>query len=95
VRNRICGWPTFSPWRSVSSAKFGEPELPNSALKNSTQVSPQDGVAALALTAVSAPTAPVPPTRVSVAAAANTLLLMDIESFLLETAAVPCARLAA
>jgi hypothetical protein len=80
VRNRICGWPAFSPWRSVSSTKFGEPELPNSALKNSTQLSPQDGVAALALPAVSAPIAPAPPTRVSVAVAAKTLLLMDIES---------------
>src|SRR5581483_11338869 len=40
------------------------------------QLAPQDGVAALA---DMAPAAPTPPTRVSVAAAAKTLLLMDME----------------
>src|ERR1700732_3352248 len=39
---------------------------------------PHDGVAALAEPALSAPATPTPPTRVSVAAASSTLLLMDI-----------------
>src|ERR1017187_1851079 len=42
----------------------------------STQIGPQDGVAALADVAA---TAPAPATRVSVAAAAKTLLLMDMK----------------
>src|ERR1700723_2868082 len=45
----------------------------------SIQELPHDGVAALAVPAVSAPVPPTPPTRVSVAAAASTLLLMDME----------------
>src|SRR5271163_1131231 len=45
----------------------------------STQELPHDGVAALAVPAVSAPATPTPPTRVSVAAAASTLLLMDMD----------------
>src|ERR1035437_10685616 len=59
----------------------------------STQIGPQDGVAALADVAA---TAPAPATRVSVAAAAKTLLLMDRGEFLswnhsrtLRTAVVP------
>src|SRR5271154_2482009 len=44
----------------------------------SMQELPHDGVAADALPAVSAPATPTPPTRVSVAAAASTLLLMDM-----------------
>src|SRR5271155_6082016 len=43
------------------------------------QLWPHDGVAALAL---SAPAAPRPPTRVSVAVAASTLLLMDMDGSL-------------
>src|SRR5579872_3984 len=39
---------------------------------------PHDGVAALAGPALSTPAVPTPPTRVSVAAAASTLLLMDM-----------------
>src|ERR1700733_641911 len=45
----------------------------------STQELPHDVVAALAVPAVSAPATPTPPTRVSVAAAASTLLLMDMD----------------
>src|SRR5579862_223651 len=56
------------------------------------QAGPHDGVAALAEAAPSVPAAPTPPTRVSVAAAASTLLLMDMNVPLLELAAVPCAR---
>src|SRR4029077_1058985 len=56
----------------------------------STQAFPQDGVAAAA---ESIPTVLTPPTRVNVAAAAKTLLLKPMESSLLGTTAVPCARL--
>src|ERR1700733_1107242 len=45
----------------------------------STQLWPHDGVAALAVPAVSVPARPAPPTMVSVAAAASTLVLMDME----------------
>src|SRR5580658_3389287 len=45
----------------------------------SMQEPPHDGVAALAVPALSAPAMPTPPTRVSVAAEASTLLLMDIK----------------
>ena len=48
------------------------------------QEGPHDGVAADAVPAVSAPAAPTPLTRVSVAAAASTLLLMDMKIPLLE-----------
>src|ERR671923_152629 len=51
---------------------------------------PQDGVAAAA---ESIPTVLTPPITVSVAAAAKTLLLKPMESSLLGTTAVPCARL--
>src|SRR5579859_7300419 len=51
---------------------------------------PHDGVAAEADTA---PIAPTPPTRASVAAPASSLLLMDINVPFLETKAVPSARL--
>src|ERR1700722_10206047 len=51
----------------------------------SIQELPHDGVAADAPPAVSAPATPTPPTRVSVAAAASTLLLMDINSSSLGT----------
>src|SRR5271170_6571679 len=44
----------------------------------SIQELPQAGVAAAAVPAVSTPATPTPPTRVSVAAAASTLLLMDM-----------------
>ena len=64
--------------------------MPNVRLKMSTQLKPQDGVAALA---ESMPTVLTPPTRVNVAAAAKTLLLRPIDSSLLGTTAVPCARL--
>src|ERR1700728_1794181 len=46
-----------------------------------TQSSPHDGVAALAVPALSAPTMPTPPTRVSVAAVARALLLIDMNDF--------------
>src|SRR5580704_3244649 len=52
--------------------------VPNWWLKMLMHELPHDGVAALAVPAVSAPATPTPPTRVSVAAAASTLLLMDI-----------------
>ena len=58
---------------------------------------PHDGVAALAVPAVSAPAAPTPPTMVSVAAAASTLLLMDIGVPLLNSQPRPargCVELA-
>src|SRR6266567_246892 len=73
VRNRMIGWPRFAPWRSVSITKLGWLCVPNSRLNRSMQLSPHDGVAAPADSAAIAPT---PPTRVSVAAAAKTLLLM-------------------
>src|SRR5260370_34531498 len=56
----------------------------------SMQEFPHDGVAALA---DSMPTAPTPPTTVTVTAAAKTLLLKDIDSSLRGTTAVPCVRL--
>src|ERR1700722_14804042 len=59
--------------------------VPNWWLKMSMQELPHDGVAADAPPAVSAPATPTPPTRVSVAAAASTLLLMDINSSSLGT----------
>src|SRR5580658_6433294 len=48
----------------------------------SMQEPPHDGVAALAVPALSAPAMPTPPTKVSVAAVASTLLLMDMKQFL-------------
>src|SRR5580693_6729777 len=89
----MIGWPTFSPCRSTSTTKFGDLCVPNWWLKTSMQEWPHDGVAALALPAVSAPAAPRPPTRVNVAAAASTLLLMDMDGPLSELTTVPCARL--
>src|ERR1700730_10988107 len=47
----------------------------------SMQLLPHDGGAAPAVPAVSTPTVPTPPTMVSVAAAASTLLLMDMKQF--------------
>src|SRR6266849_366591 len=90
VRNRMIGWPTLAPCRHTSSAKPGCRCVPNTRLKMSTQEKLHDGVAALADIA---PTAPTPPTRVSVAAAAKTLFLMDMDSSSYGTTAVPCARL--
>ncbi len=55
--------------------------MPKSLLKMLTQNVPHDGVAADAVPAVSAPVTATPPTMVSVAAAASTLLLMDIKQF--------------
>src|ERR1700752_1839825 len=46
---------------------------------------PHDGVAALAVPALSPPAVPTPPTRVSVVAAASTLLLMDMDDSSLGT----------
>src|SRR5580693_626825 len=59
----------------------------------SMQEPPHDGVAADAVPALSAPAAPTPPSRVSVAALARTLPLMDMNSSSHGTTAVPCARL--
>src|SRR6266852_8437334 len=81
VRNRMTGWPTFLLWRSTSSTKPGWWCVPKLRLKISMQVKPHDGVAAPAVPAVSAPAAPAPLTRVSVAAAARTLLLIDMDGF--------------
>jgi hypothetical protein len=53
--------------------------VPNWWLKMSMQELPHDGVAALAVPALSAPATPTPPTKVSVAATASTLLLMDMD----------------
>ncbi len=58
--------------------KFGDLNVPKSRLKRLIQAGPHDGVAALAENVLTAPT---PPTRVSVAAAAMTLLLMDMKQF--------------
>src|SRR3984957_21005373 len=93
----MIGWPTFSPWRSTSTTKFGEAWVPNWWLNRSRQDQPHDGVAALAVPAVSAPAAPTPPTMVSVAAAASTLLLMDMGVPLLNSQPRPargCVELA-
>src|SRR5262249_26537768 len=54
------------------------------------QLSPHDGVAALA---ESPPATATPPTRASDAAPASTLLLKDMCCSLLGTTAAPCARL--
>src|SRR6266852_9089355 len=89
VRNRMTGWPTFLLWRSTSSTKPGWWCVPKLRLKISMQVKPHDGVAALAVPAVSAPTVLTPPTRVSVAAAAKTLLLIDMDSSSLEPQPCP------
>src|ERR1700723_1948679 len=59
--------------------------VPNWWLKMLMQEVPHDGVAADAPPAVSAPATPTPPTRVSVAAAASTLLLMDMNGSSRET----------
>src|SRR5215472_6620564 len=98
--NRMIGWPTFSLCRNTSIGDAGPLDFPpvkfggaKSLLKVLTQPGPHDGVPAAAGPAVSAPAMPTPPTRVSVAAAASTLLLMDINVPLLEPTAVPCARL--
>src|ERR1035438_2880427 len=85
----MTGWPTFSPWRSTSSTKLGLEWLLNDRLKTSMQLWPHDGVAAVADSVLAAPT---PPTSVSAAAVAKTLLLIDMK-LLLGTATVPCARL--
>ena len=65
--------------------KFGEWCVPNCLVKMLMQEGPHDGVAAEAVPAVSAPAAPTPPTMVSVAAAASTLLLMDMNDSSLGT----------
>ena len=85
----MIGWPTFSPWRSTSTTKFGLWCVPNWWLNTSGQLLPHDGVAALAAPAVRAADAPTPPTRVSAAAAAKTLLLMDMKSSFLEPQPYP------
>jgi hypothetical protein len=54
---------------------------------------PHDGVAALAAPALTTAPVPTPPTRVSVAAAAKTFFLIDMDGPFLGTTAVPCARL--
>src|SRR5579864_1070556 len=78
--------------------KPGSRCVPNCLLNRSTQKklnAPQDGVSALAAVAVaSVLTARTPPTMVSDAAVASTLLLMDMNRSLHGTPAVPCARLA-
>src|SRR5580693_8039227 len=90
----MIGWPTFSPCFSTSTVKFGDLNVPNCLVKMLAQELPHDGVAADAEPAVSAPTTPTPPTKVSVAAAASTLLLKDMNDSSLGTlTAVPCARL--
>src|SRR6266700_2638165 len=75
---------------SISNAGSSTPMVqlfaPNSRLKMSMQWLPHDGVAA---PADSAATEPTPPTRVSVAAAAKTLLLMDMDSSSLEPQSYP------
>ena len=61
------------------------------------QESPHDGVAADAVPAVSAPAMPTPPTMVSVAAAASTLLLIDMNDSSLDPQPYPahgCVELA-
>src|SRR5579864_1679545 len=77
--------------------KPGSRCVPNCLLNRSTQKklnAPQDGVSALAAVAVaSVLAARTPPTMVSDAAVASTLLLMDME-FPSWNPAVPCARLA-
>ena len=77
--NRMIGWPTFEPWRSTSTVKFGCLNVPKSRLKMLTQAAPHDGVAAPAVPAVSTPIVPTPLTMVSAAAVASTLLLKDME----------------
>src|SRR6516225_1497120 len=74
----MIGWPTLSPCRYTSTVKAGLACVPNWKLNRLTQRMPHDGVAAPAGSAVSAPAMPTPLTRVSVAAAASTLLLMDM-----------------
>ena len=59
--------------------------LPNWWLNRLMQDGPHDGVAADADPAVSAPAMPTPPTRVSVAAVASTLLLKDMNDSSLGT----------
>jgi hypothetical protein len=56
--------------------------VPNWWLKMSIQLPPHDGVAAEAVPALSAPAMPTPPIKVSVAALASTLPLMDMKQFL-------------
>src|SRR5579859_628196 len=77
-RNRMIDVPVATPCLKLSIRNAGCPVCasPNWSLKMSTQLGPHDGVAALATPAVS-PT-PAPPTNVSEAAAANTLLFRDI-----------------
>ena len=64
--------------------KFGEWCVPNCLANTLMQEAPHDGVAADAVPALSAPAMPTPPTMVSVAAAASTLLLMDMNDSSLE-----------
>src|SRR6516164_7099301 len=93
-RNRMIGWPVLSPCRKTSTGEAAPPLKPaKSLLKRLMQLGPHDGVPADAVPAVITPATPTPPTRVSVAAAASTLLLMDMNVPLLEPPAVPCARL--
>src|SRR5215472_15742302 len=81
VRNRMIGWPTFWLCLNTSTTDPG----PKTLLEVLRQDQPHDGVPAAAGPAVSALAAPTPPTRVSVAAAASTLLLMDIDGSSLGT----------
>src|ERR1700722_14678428 len=76
MRNKMTGWPAFSPWRRTSKTKDG----PNSSPYPVMQSSPlHDGVSA---TAGSRPTALTPPTMVIIAATAKTFFLMDMWYFL-------------
>src|ERR1700720_3862628 len=81
----MVGCPPGAPCRSTSTTKFGCWCVPNCWLNKLMQLLPHDGVAADAVPAVSAPAMPTPPTRVSVVAAASTLLLMDIDDSFLGT----------
>src|ERR1700744_6608559 len=76
----MTGWPALAVAWYTSRTKFGCLWVPNFWLKMSMQFLPHDGVAADAAPAVSVPAAPMPPTSVSVAAAAKTLLLKDISA---------------
>src|SRR6476620_3220133 len=72
---RITGWPRVACPRDTSSTTLGCAYVPSSRLKNEPHGAPHAGVAALAGRAVSAIAAP---TMVTVAAAPQALLLMDI-----------------
>lgn len=78
MRCRIAGTPANGSQRNTLSTNLGLAGVPNRLLKIWTQVLPfwlHSGVAALA---DSVPTVLTPPTTISVAAAASTLLLMDM-----------------